>query len=422
MILIIDGVANFLYKYSSGIQNGVKKMDNFKSLLTFSTAISLAVAVVFSGNLKAETVWLEQDDFKTVAQGDKDTPPNEFVFEELSDEDIELRKAAANPQEETIDDQSIPSLTTEGGFLLPTYILPEADGVAPEKAAAVDNQNPWRKPQPESSETPKKTARAGVALRGISPTAQPQSNLGEKALLENIEKQYQNTAALLENTEKRLAALEQDIQNYAKNKALAAEQEAAEAAEEENCEEEDDATRGPLLLPLAPLRTIEKKEVADDDTGSDLMQSDAKKDYVDFIIEAIERSKMRRFNPTQSDEAVLRSIPKEMRISFLHGSADLSNQAFKWIKVFSYNPQRTVGSAVEIRLSPKDLDLQSRRFALIKGALLSNGLTPRQIRFVFTDRDCDSVVLRNIQLPENQELLYQAGKDGAISQQIIQKW
>ena len=418
MILIIDGVAKFLYKYSSGIQNGVKKMDNFKSLLTFSTAISLAVAVVFSGNLKAETVWLEQDDFKTVAQGDKDTPPNEFIFEELSDEDIELQRAAANPQQETIDDQSIPSLTTEGGFLLPTYILPEADGAVPEKAASVDNQNPWRKPQPENS---KKAARSGVALRGISPTAQPQSNLGEKALLENIEKQYQTTAALLENTEKRLAALEQDIQTYAKNKALAAEQEAAE--EEENCEEEDSAQRGPLLLPLAPLRTIEKNELADTDEGGiDLTQADAKKDYVDFILEAIERSRMRKFNPTQSDEMILRSIPKEMRISFLHGSADLSNQAFKWIKVFSYNPQRTVGSAVEIRLSPKDLDLQSRRFALIKGALLSNGLTPRQIRFVFTDRDCDSVVLRNIQLPENQELLYQAGKDGAISQQIIQKW
>ena len=111
-----------------------------------------------------------------------------------------------------------------------------------------------------------------------------------------------------------------------------------------------------------------------------------------------------------------------MKISFLPDSADLSSQAFKWIKAFSYNPQRTVGTAVEVRLSPNDLELQSRRFALIKGALLANGLAPRQIRFVFTDRDNDTVILRNIRLPEEQEFLYQTGKNGKISQQIIQKW
>ena len=186
----------------------------------------------------------------------------------------------------------------------------------------------------------------------------------------------------------------------------------------------DSKPRSPLLLPLAPIRAVAaSKEEEDEEVVVDLTNTaEAKKDYVDFILEAIERSKARKFNPSQSDEMILRSIPKEMKVSFLPGSADLSNQAFKWLKVFSYNPQRTVGSAVEIRLSPRDLDLQSRRFALMKGALLANGLTPRQIRFVFTDRDCDSVVLRDIQLPEDQEFLYQAGKNGKISQQIIQKW
>ena len=36
----------------------------------------------------------------------------------------------------------------------------------------------------------------------------------------------------------------------------------------------------------------------------------------------------------------------------------------KWIKAFSYNPSRTVENAVEVRMSGKDLDLQSRQALL----------------------------------------------------------
>ena len=396
-------------------------MNHSKSLLVISTAISLVVGLGFSGNLNAKTLWLEEDDFKTVSQGDRDDLPTFFEAEE----ELAMKEAAKNPQKETVKDQEMPTLTAEGGFLLPTYVLPEAQGVAPEKVATVDNQNPWRKPPAKQAVPAQRNTRSGVAIRGVSPEL-PQSN-GEKALLDNIEKQYQTTVALLEKTEKRLASLEKDIENYSKNrKKVEAEEEQFEEYEcEEVVAEEDTKPRAPLLLPLAPIRTMETAKVSDDEDNeepNDIMMSQAKKDYVDYILEAIDRSKARKFNPSQSDEMILRSIPKEMRISFLPGSADLSSQAFKWVKVFSYNPQRTVGSAVEVRLSPRDLDLQSRRFALIKGALLSNGLTPRQIRFVFTDRDCDSVVLRNIQLPETQEFLYQTGKNGKISQQIIQKW
>ena len=181
------------------------------------------------------------------------------------------------------------------------------------------------------------------------------------------------------------------------------------------------APRAPLLLPLAPIRAVAASEVSEEETSEEA-QKPVKREYVDFILDAIERGKLKQGVYSQSDEMMLRSIPKEMKISFLPESADLSDQAFKWVKVFAYNPQRTVGSAVEVRLSPENLDLQSRRFALIKGVLLANGLAPRQIRFVFTDRDQDSVILRNIHLPEEQEFFNQTGKNGKVSQQIIQKW
>ncbi len=385
-------------------------MTKFKSLLMFSTVLSFAVTAGFSGNLQAKTIWLEENDFKTVAEGDGEYQPTNFT---LTEEEVSLQAAAMKPaakevRKETVDDEKLPTLTSEGSFLLPTYILPEAQADAPKTVASVDAQNPWRKNTPAPKE---------------AKVTQTVSN-SDKALLESIEKQYQDTTALLASTAKRLEALENGIENLSKAKTAEADERVVknESKENEKIEVNKVAVRAPLLLPLAPIRTVASSEKPAEEKITERPATAVKKEYVDYVLEVINRNATRTSNFTQADEMILRSIPKEMKISFLPDSADLSTQAFKWIKAFSYNPQRTVGSAVEVRLSPNNLDLQSRRFALIKGALLSNGLAPRQIRFVFTDRDADTVILRNIELPEEQEIFYQTGKNGKISQQIIQKW
>lgn len=417
-------------------------MNNSKSLLMFSTILSFALVAGFSSNLQAKTVWLEQDDFKQVAEGDGDYQPTNFTLteEEVSLQTAAMKTAAANPQKETVDDKKMPTLTSEGSFLLPTYVLPEAQNDAPKTVAFVDDQNPWRKNNQATAPVGSPSAQNGVALKGVETPALPTTSANaanDKALLESIEKQYQDTTALLESTAKRLAALENGIENLSKNTisapvvaasapatAVPADKNTAAGGENKICVTKE-VQRAPLLLPLAPIKTTPSTKAQDTATEEETQTASnapAKKEYVDYLLEVISRNASRTNRYSASDEVILRSIPKEMKISFLPDSADLSSQAFKWIKAFSYNPQRTVGTAVEVRLSPNDLELQSRRFALIKGALLANGLAPRQIRFVFTDRDNDTVILRNIRLPEEQEFLYQTGKNGKISQQIIQKW
>ena len=344
-------------------------------------------------------------------------------------------------------DKKLPELTSEGSFLLPTYILPEAQAQAPKTVASVDEQNPWRK-KAAARNVPRSRMQNAVALKGVDDDAvarQQKAAVEDKQLLASIEKQYQDTNALLESTAKRLAALESGIESLSKQAPVAPavktntptvavpidsfEVEEVKIATKQIDEPEDSCSsvakstpRAPLLLPLAPLRAVSEAETPKADVEEKQKVAAPKKEYVDYILEVIARNASKQARYSASDEMVLRSIPKEMKISFLPDNADLSAQAFKWIKVFSYNPQRSVISAVEVRLSPDNLDLQSRRFALIKGALLSNGVTPRQIRFVFTDRDGDTVVLRNIELPPEEELLFQKGKNGRVSQQIIQKW
>ena len=416
-------------------------MSNLKSFLMFSTVCSVVFGLSTNA-VDAKTVWLDENQFQ-VAQGDGDYQPTNFTLteEEVSLQANAMKMAPAKKRKETIDDKKLPTLTSEGSFLLPTYILPEAQAEAPKKVASVDEQNPWRKQKPPRRST---IAKKGIALKGIeTPAASSTPAVEDKQLLANIEKQYQDTNALLESTAKRLAALESGIENLSKQ--TPAPQTATPnvvvpkatfevedvvmkpaATEEEDCTAISKSTpRAPLLLPLAPIRTVATSEAPANvqaENKNTAKAVPAKKEYVDYILEVIARNASKQTRFSSSDEMVLRSIPKEMKISFLPDSADLSAQAFKWIKVFSYNPKRSVISAVEVRLSPDNLDLQSRRFALIKGALLANGVAPRQIRFVFTDRDADTVVLRNIEIPPEEELLFEKGKNGKVSQQIIQKW
>ena len=374
----------------------------------------------------AKTVWLEADDFRTeIAQGDGEEP----VTFSLTDDELQIRASAGNIQKETVSDEKIPTLTAEGDFLLPTYVLPETQiDESFTKVASVDENNPWRQetvsvpfPSPDentSTQIVKVETHRVVTTQPISAQSTPiavpvtvQSAPADEKVLENIEKQYQATNELLRTTSQKLAALEQGLNDIATTRSAKA-----------DCAATENVRRSPLLLPLAPVKEA-VSEVKPKDEITAPASGYEQKEYIDYVLSVIKRVSAQPVSFTASDEAVLRSIPKEMKINFLPETADISNQSMKWIKAFSYNPSRTVENAVEVRMSGKDLDLQSRRFALIKGALLSNGLTPRQIRFVLTDRDPDSIILRNITLPLEEEVFsYHTEKNKAPVPQIIQKW
>ena len=380
--------------------------------------------------VQAKTIWLEADDFRTeMAQGDGEEP----VTFSLTDDELKIRASAGDVQKETVSDEKIPTLTAEGDFLLPTYVLPETQvDESFSKVASVDENNPWRQetvsvpfPALEDKTTQVVTVEthrvvttqpvsAAVSAPQPTPIAVPVAAKpapADQKVLQNIEKQYQATNELLRQTSQKLAVLEQGLNDIATTRSAKA-----------DCAANENVRRSPLLLPLAPV-----KEAVSEVKPKDEIKAPAsgyeQKEYIDYVLSVIKRVSAQPVSFNASDEAVLRSIPKEMKINFLPETADISNQSMKWIKAFSYNPSRTVENAVEVRMSGKDLDLQSRRFALIKGALLSNGLTPRQIRFVLTDRDPDSIILRNITLPLEEEVFsYRVEKNKTPAVQIIQKW
>lgn len=419
-------------------------MKLFINICFFSVVIGLIERV------DAKTMWLDEAQFRPksvqiavvektsmpervpeeteVAQGDAEDAPTDFS---LTPEEMNLTEAASAMavQKETLEDEKIPTLTAEGGFLLPTYVLPEAQKVEEvERTALVDEKNPWRETAVSNvkaleksvvpfessgkstatikkSNTPLKT----VVIEGSKDTV-PTHSKEEMELLNSLSQQYQNTNELLASATEKLQALEREQESLKQAQAL------------QKLKEEEKKNRGPLLLPLPEKR--KEPKVSEEPEPEPYMppRQITENGYVDHVLSVLERKENEPVYHTASDETVLKSIPTELKISFMPGNADLSSQSLKWIKAFAYHPKKAVNNIVEIRLSPNNLELQSRRFALVKGALESSGLNSRQIRFVLTDRNPDTIVLRSIALAEDSEVLYRKGKDGKTAPQIIQKW
>lgn len=371
-----------------------------KNITSYAVSGTLLTLVLLSSTaLSAKTVWLDADDYRVVAQGDAETVPTDFAVtpEDIADTAAELEKASQNIQKESADESDMLTLTAEGGFLLPTYVLPEVvPQPTPTQATNGDAANPWRTDNVEKADAVLKMA------------AKPDSAEDDK-LLQTIEKQYADTTALLTETAKRLESLEMGVQDLKTANMKMADVEPAETVR-----------RQPLLLPLAP---IKKEAVVVSEPADEVAElAPQKSDYIDYVLSVLKRVESEPVTYTETDEMVIKTIPQEIKLNFLPNSVDISGQSFKWVKAFVYNPKKSVQKAVEVRMSGNNLDLQSRRFALIKGALLNYGLAPRQIRFVLTDRNPNTIVLRTITLPEEQEVFYNRNSNGKVTQQIIRKW
>ncbi|MBP5160920.1 MAG: hypothetical protein ILP11_02590 [Alphaproteobacteria bacterium] len=219
--------------------------------------------------------------------------------------------------------------------------------------------------------------------------------------------QIQNAAEALANATARLEALEARL-----NATSPRETNLAVAAP---C-----PPKRPWLLPVEAIEE-EASDTPEDNTIAANIPT-VKDTYVDRVLQAIDRFEKNRTAATYADDVMLRTIPNEIKINFQPGRADLSAQALKWIRVFSAAMKHKAQNAIEIRLGMQQLELQARRFALLKAALLNNGVSPRQIRFTLTNRDNDSVILRVIPLVQDVDLQQVDTQTGQKIKQVVYQW
>lgn len=89
--------------------------------------------------------------------------------------------------------------------------------------------------------------------------------------------------------------------------------------------------------------------------------------------------------------------PSELKLSFQPNRAEISGQTLEWLKAFSLNSVNNDDVFIEIRIDgSSSFELQQKRLNLLYSILINNGVDYNKINIIFTDREPNSFIIRNV--------------------------
>lgn len=90
-------------------------------------------------------------------------------------------------------------------------------------------------------------------------------------------------------------------------------------------------------------------------------------------------------------------MPAELRLSFAPNRAEISGQTLKWIYAFADNARDHNDVYIEVRIDgTSSYTLQQKRLNLLSSIFASRGVDYRKINTIFTSREPNSFIIRNI--------------------------
>lgn len=96
----------------------------------------------------------------------------------------------------------------------------------------------------------------------------------------------------------------------------------------------------------------------------------------------------------ESDENI---VPSELKLSFQPNRAEISGQTLEWLHAFSNNSIENEDVFIEIRIDKAaPYALQEKRLKLLYKILANNGVDYHKINIIFTDREPNSFIIRNV--------------------------
>lgn len=116
--------------------------------------------------------------------------------------------------------------------------------------------------------------------------------------------------------------------------------------------------------------------------------------------------------PGQSKPAKI--LPAELRLSFQPNRAEISGQTLRWIHAFADNARDNDDLYIEIRIDgTSSFALQKKRLNLLSTILANRGVDYRKINIVFTSREPNSFIIRNIRFNNNEEVVINKDNDSS---------
>lgn len=106
-------------------------------------------------------------------------------------------------------------------------------------------------------------------------------------------------------------------------------------------------------------------------------------------------------NKLSGGQAGGRILPAEIRLSFQPNRAEISGNTLKWIDAFAQKTIEDKSVVLEIRLDgTTDQYLQRRRLNLLSNILNNKGVSARDVKVVFTEREPNSFIIRTLRTSE----------------------
>ena len=312
-------------------------------------------------------------------------------------------KTASNDGD--VEDEKVATITAEGDFMVPTFLLPEANPATQEtpkireKSVETRTQTVRELPVVKITQTELIPVREQMAVeRRLTGKTTKTMQKYQEALARS--KGVTGAGTQSQNAQTDSVGVDTDADSSV-NRILTGEISAVS--------EEQPVKKKKLLLPLKPLP--ERKTVQEE-------ISDTKPLYTTYTSEMADKA----LSDAQSDEEEPLLMPQEIKVTFYPNSAEFSGQTVKWIKVFSMRARKDPRYMVEIRLSRSNPTIQQKRLFVIQRILMNNGLSLHQIAVDYVDRPENSLILRMVRKNENIQTRKVKLKNGQVKERKTINW
>ncbi len=133
--------------------------------------------------------------------------------------------------------------------------------------------------------------------------------------------------------------------------------------------------------------------------------------------QTLKKSGFSFFNDTEDDtssETNDKIMPAELRLSFQPNRAEISGQTLRWIHAFADNARDNNDIYIEIRIDgTSSFALQQKRLNLLSTIFAGRGVDFRKINVVFTSREPNSFIIRNIRFNNQEEIVVNENSNNA---------
>lgn len=344
-----------------------------------------------------------------------------FTSSAFADGSLEVAQGDGEPFEVSVQDQLLAAqkladeenketatITAEGDFLLPTYLLKTTD----EKDNELIEESSFEAPIAKETPITKKV----VSVKKKTQTDLPVVMIKQTELIpvsEQMEVERQLTGSTVQTqkiynqvSKKSGSSVQKnDAKNKKQSLTTSTDDEISNilaGSETEKLAEIETGKKKPLLLPLKGVKKPVKAESSDDFIPRPRLKTYSSV-YADKVLEA-----------AQTNQELPLIMPMDLKVSFYPNAADFSGQTIKWLKVFTHKALQDPRYVIEVRLSNENLLLQQKRLFVIQKILANSGLSSHQLVVDYVKRPKDSLVLRMVKKEPNVGLRSRTKKEKGV--------